>query len=175
MSPAKRIATAAVTAALLAGSPGLATAATPQTGPPAQQTEQWHRFRIYPPPNLPARDLDVDSGGRAVVSAPEAGSERQQWSLSTTGGLPLIKNRATGTCLTAPNDTQDPVTVQACDTNNPNQRWDVHYVTSGQVEISPRNHLDLALTGSAQAGSSRVVLRPYAAQDDQQWFLRSVT
>ncbi|MGW3076462.1 RICIN domain-containing protein [Kitasatospora sp. NPDC001132] len=173
LSPAKRVATAAVTAVLLAGTPGLAAAATtPPTARPSQQATTWYQFRIYPN-NTPARHLDVDSGGRAVVAVPNPESERQQWSLSTIGGLPLVKNRATGTCLTAPSNTQDPVTLQACDRNNPHQRWDVHHVTSGQVEISPRDHPALALTGSAQAGS-KAVLRLYVAEHNQQWFIRSV-
>ncbi|MFJ6621370.1 RICIN domain-containing protein [Kitasatospora sp. NPDC091335] len=174
MSPARRIATAAVTAVLLAGTPGLAMAVAPQTTLPSLQTEEWRRFSIWPPPNLPARNLDVDSSGRVVVSTPDPASERQQWSLSADGGLPVIKNRATGTCLTAPDDTLDPVTVQTCDKNNPNQRWDVHDVTSSQVEISPPAHGSLALTGGAQAGSNQVVLRPYTAAEIQQWSIRSV-
>ncbi|GAA3033671.1 hypothetical protein GCM10010519_69670 [Streptomyces lactacystinicus] len=173
MSPAKRIATAAVTAVLLGATPGLATAAAPPTALPSQPTGEWHQFKIYPL-DLPARNLDVDSAGRAVVAVVDPESARQQWNLSNIGGLPLIENRATGTCLTAPDDTLDAVTVQTCDKNNPNQRWDVHYVTSGQVAISPKAHPRLALTGGTQAGSNKALLRTYAAQDNQQWSMRSV-
>ncbi|MFF2117133.1 RICIN domain-containing protein [Kitasatospora sp. NPDC058184] len=173
MSPAKRIATAAITAVLLGTTPGLAAAAAPPTALPSQQTGQWHRFRIYPPPNEPAMDLDVNGSGVAVVSTPDPGNEHQQWNLDKIDGKQFIRNRATGTCLTAPNDTLDPVTVQACDGNNPNQRWDVHYVRSGQVEISPWSHLSLALTGGAQFGSDKALLRPYAEKETQEWYLRS--
>ncbi|MFG2915960.1 ricin-type beta-trefoil lectin domain protein [Kitasatospora sp. NPDC048298] len=173
LSPAKRIATAAITAVLLGGTPGLATAATPQTALPTQLTADWYRLRIYPN-NTPARQLNVDSSGKVVVSVVDPENQRQQWSLSGTGSRQLIKNRATGTCLTAPSDTLDPVTVQPCDKNNTHQQWDLHYVTSTQLQVSPRNHLSLALTGGAQAGSNRAVLRDYAAQANQQWAFRPV-
>ncbi|MFE4519226.1 RICIN domain-containing protein [Kitasatospora sp. NPDC056783] len=174
MPSAKRIATAAITAALLGGTPGLASASTPTTATPSQLSAEWHQFMIHPL-GLPAGNLDIDGSGKAITAAPDPGNKHQQWNLSDIGGLPLIKNRATGTCLTAPNDTLDPVTVQACDKNNPNQRWDVHYVTSSQVEISPKAHPSLALTGGAQAGSDKALLRAYAAADNQQWSMRSVT
>ncbi|MFJ7907342.1 RICIN domain-containing protein [Kitasatospora sp. NPDC096204] len=173
LSPAKRIATAAVTAALLAATPGLATAATPPTAPPAPQAQTWHQFRIHPN-NTPARQLNVDSSGKVVVSAVDPESQHQQWSLSGTGNRQLIKNRATGTCLTAPSDTLSPVTVQACDKNNTHQQWVLVSVRPGEVRVSPRDHPSLALTGGARAGSNRAVLRTYAAQENQQWFFRTV-
>jgi hypothetical protein len=164
---------AAVIAVLLGGAPGPAVAASPQTSPPSQRNETWYQFRIYPESGAPARHLDVDDGGTVVVGVPDAQGERQQWSLSGTGGKLFVKNRATGTCLTASGGAQGSVTVRTCDKNDVNQKWDLHYVKPGQAQIAPSNHLDLALTGGDQLGSG-VVLRPYAGVLDQQWFVRTV-
>ncbi|MEV3870079.1 RICIN domain-containing protein [Streptomyces sp. NPDC049906] len=173
MSPAQRIATAAVMAALLGGASGLAVAASPEAPPPSQRNETWYQFRIYPESAAPARQLDVNGSGTVVVGVPDAKGERQQWSLSGIGGKLFVKNRATGTCLTAPSGAQGSVTVRACDKNDVHQKWDLHYVKPGQAQIAPSNNLDLALTGGEQLGSG-VVLQPYVDVLDQQWFVRTV-
>ncbi|MBD0672710.1 RICIN domain-containing protein [Streptomyces sp. CBMA156] len=156
MSPAKRIATAAVTAVLLAGTPGLAMAATPQTTLPSQQTETWYQLRVWPLARESARNLDVDSNGKAITATPRSNDDRQQWNLSDTTGKQLIKNKATGTCLTAPGgDLNGSVTLKACDKNDVNQQWTVRSVEGGKVEILPSANHDLALTGGL-SGEVRV-------------------
>lgn len=116
MSPAKRIATAAITAVLLGGTPGLAAAATgtagsqapQQTTQPSKQTENWNQLRVWPRGDTSARNLEAGRGGRVIVATPERNNDRQQWSLSTIAGKQLIKNKATGTCLTAPSGSAAP-------------------------------------------------------------------
>lgn len=176
MSPAKRIATAAITAVLLAGTPGLALAATgtavsqtpQQTTDPSKQTDNWNQLRVRPRGDEAARNLTADRGGRVVVATPERNNDRQQWSISTTAGKQLIKNKATGTCLTAPGGSRSSVTLRPCDRNDMNQQWSVRNVGHGKIRISPATHPDLALTAGFRLGSD-VTLRTYDGARSQQW------
>lgn len=176
MSPAKRIATAAITAVLLGGTPGLAAAATgtagsqapQQTTQPSKQTENWNQLRVWPRGDTSARNLEAGRGGRVIVATPERNNDRQQWSLSTIAGKQLIKNKATGTCLTAPSGSRGSVTLRPCDQNDMNQQWTVRNVGQGKVRISPATHPDLALTGGTRLGSA-VALRTYDGARSQEW------
>ncbi|MFF4380986.1 ricin-type beta-trefoil lectin domain protein [Kitasatospora sp. NPDC001547] len=170
-SPAKRLAVAAIAAALLGGTPGLAAAAAPQAAPPPQQTEPtWLRYEVQPP-NSSTKGMDVDSGGKVVMAEREQNDDRQFWSLSGTAGKQLLKNKATGTCLTAPsNGAKGPVTLQTCDEKNVNQQWNRQYWDRGLMTVSLAAHPELYLTGSAQVGSA-VTVESYHGTYVQHWSL----
>ncbi|MGW1177126.1 RICIN domain-containing protein [Kitasatospora sp. NPDC002543] len=171
MSPAKRVATAAIAAVLLGGTPGLASAATPQAAQPAaqpsQQTENWYQLRIWPTPSSSGVNLEAGNHGRAIVANPQKNNDHQLWGLSGMAGKQLVENKATGTCLTAPNRGQG-VTLRTCDKNDLYQQWTVEYTSQGRVAIVPTYDRDLALTGSAGLGTE-VFLRVYSESANQQW------
>ncbi|MEV3870080.1 RICIN domain-containing protein [Streptomyces sp. NPDC049906] len=168
MSPAQRIATAAVIAALVGGAPGLAVAASPQTSPPSQQNETWVRYEVTPP-NSNTRTMDVDSGGRLVMVDRAPNSDRQLWGLSGAEGQQLLKNKATGTCLTAPGGgSQGSVTLQTCDPSNVNQQWRAEYWGEGRYTLVLASHRDLYLTGSGEFGGG-VSVEIYHGTFAQHW------
>ncbi|MFJ7907343.1 ricin-type beta-trefoil lectin domain protein [Kitasatospora sp. NPDC096204] len=170
MSPAKRIATAAVTAALLAATPGLAAAATPPTAPPAPQARNWFRLEVLPPtsPSV-VKAMEVNSSGTVVMADREPNNNRQFWSMSGPTGKQLIENRATGTCLTAPTSgAGSRVTLQTCDKNNVNQQWNVRYWSQGLFTVSLTARPALYLTGGATIGTE-VTIRIYTSTFAQHW------
>ncbi|MGW3076463.1 MULTISPECIES: ricin-type beta-trefoil lectin domain protein [unclassified Kitasatospora] len=170
MSPAKRIATAAIATALLAGTPGLAAAATPPAAPPTLQTGAWFRLEVLPPtqPSV-VKTMEVNSSGTVVMADREPNNNRQFWSMSGPTGKQLIENRATGTCLTAPTSgAGSPVTLQTCDKNNVNQQWNVRYWSEGRFTVSLTARPALYLTGGATIGTE-VTVRIYTSTFAQHW------
>ncbi|MFE4974305.1 RICIN domain-containing protein [Kitasatospora sp. NPDC056651] len=164
MSPAKRVATAAIAALLLGATPGLATAATTPTPSPAQtpspvptpspvqQPGHWYRYEVLPP-NHVVKTLEGSSYGRVITANRQQYNDHQLWSLSGTPGKQLLKNKATGTCLTAPGGSWGGgVTLRTCDRNDVNQQWRTRYWSEGRHTISPAAYPDLYLTGSALIG-----------------------
>ncbi|MFE4519227.1 ricin-type beta-trefoil lectin domain protein [Kitasatospora sp. NPDC056783] len=171
MSPAKRIATAAIAAALLGGTPGLAMAATPQTTLPSQQTEQWFRYEVLPPDQLSTKGIDGSSSGKVVMANREQNNDHQFWSLIGPAGKQLLKNKATGTCLTAPGkDAKGPVTLRTCDATNVNQQWKLEYWSEGRHTLSLTAYPYLYLTGTGVIGSSATV-ESYHGTYTQHWKL----
>ncbi|MER8230973.1 RICIN domain-containing protein [Streptomyces sp. NPDC094049] len=168
MSPAKRIATAAIAAVLLGGTPGLAMAATSQAAMPSQQTENWFRYEVVPANHI-VKSMEVGSNGKVVVADRERNDDHQFWSLNGAAGKQLMKNKATGTCLTAAsNGSQGSITLQTCDENNVNQQWKTEYWSQGRHTISLAAHPDLYLTGSDRIGGE-VTVEIYHGTFAQHW------
>lgn len=82
----------------------------------------------------------------------------QQWhSFRNAGGL-FFQNINSGDCITTDGVAGDPLTQQACDTNNTHQQWQDPYVwwAAGVTVYNPASGLDMDVQGDSHSAGAEI-------------------
>ncbi|MFF7852872.1 ricin-type beta-trefoil lectin domain protein [Streptomyces sp. NPDC007904] len=100
--------------------------------------------------------LDSDAGGAVYTKGNSNGcganNPYQRWFFHSSGKGLMLQNSQTGLCLTGGGTGSDRVTARACDSENPRQWWEQHYVmadVSALINHQNKRALDSNMKGNA--------------------------